>query len=147
MSHQNEISELLDAFIACGENMARLGRLLKEETSSLSEQPRKAESDAESTSGSKADSAAEITADAETENTRPAATHDAAAIEHIDPASEGSETKTYSFAEVRRAAASKSHAGFTDQVKALLVKYGADRLSHVKESDYPAFMHDLGVIG
>ena len=52
----------------------------------------------------------------------------------------------YSFTDVRKASAEKSHAGFTAQVKALITKYGASRLSDVKEEDYPALMADLEVI-
>jgi hypothetical protein len=53
------------------------------------------------------------------------------------------ETKTYSFIDVRKAFSAKSHDGFTDQIKALITKYGADKLSAVKEEDYPALMADL----
>ena len=55
--------------------------------------------------------------------------------------------KTYAFADVRKAFSAKSHEGYTDQVKALISKYGAEKLSEVKESDYPALMADLEVIG
>ena len=41
----------------------------------------------------------------------------------------------------------KSHAGFTEQVKALIGKYGADKLSAVKEEDYESLMADLEAIG
>ena len=54
--------------------------------------------------------------------------------------------KAYSFTDVRKAFSAKSHAGFTDQVKALIAKYGANKLSGVKEEDYPALMADLEVI-
>ena len=65
--------------------------------------------------------------------------------EEITPA-EAVNTKTCSFADVRKAFSAKSHAGFTEQVKALIAKYGADKLSGVKEEDYPALMADLEVI-
>ena len=54
--------------------------------------------------------------------------------------------KTYTFAEVRKAFSAKSHAGYTEQVKALISKYGAEKLSGIKEEDYPALMADLEVI-
>lgn len=54
---------------------------------------------------------------------------------------------TYTFVDVRKAFSAKSHAGYTSQVKELISKYGADRLSDVKEADYPALMADLEVIG
>lgn len=54
--------------------------------------------------------------------------------------------KKYSFAEVRKAFSAKSHAGYTVQVKALITSYGADKLSAVKEEDYPRLMADLEAI-
>ena len=57
------------------------------------------------------------------------------------------ESKTYTFAEVRKAFSAKSHEGYTEQVRALIAKYGAEKLSGVKEEDYPALMADLEVIG
>lgn len=56
------------------------------------------------------------------------------------------ETKTYTFADIRKAFSRKSHEGHTEEVKALISKYGADRLSDVKKEDYPALMKDLEVI-
>lgn len=44
--------------------------------------------------------------------------------------------------EVRKKLADISRAGHTAEVRALIVKYGADRLSAVKEEDYPALMKD-----
>ena len=52
----------------------------------------------------------------------------------------------FTFADVRKAFSAKSYAGFTDQVKALIAKYGADKLSGVNEKDYPALMADLEAI-
>lgn len=54
--------------------------------------------------------------------------------------------KKYSFADVRKAFSAKSHAGYTEQVKALITRYGAAKLSGVKEEDYPALMADLEAI-
>lgn len=50
---------------------------------------------------------------------------------------------TYSFEDVRKAFAEKSRMGYTEQVKALISRYGADKLSAVKETDYPELMTDL----
>ena len=57
------------------------------------------------------------------------------------------EAKKLSFVDVRKAFSAKSHAGYTEQVKALIGKYGADKLSAVKEEDYEALMADLEAIG
>ena len=48
------------------------------------------------------------------------------------------ETKTYTFQEVRGIMASLSGKGMKAEAKALLTKFGASRLSEVKEDDYPA---------
>ena len=53
------------------------------------------------------------------------------------------DSKTYTFADVRKAFSAKAHAGFTPQIKELLTSYGADKLSAVNESDYSRLMHDL----
>ena len=41
----------------------------------------------------------------------------------------------------------KSIAGYTAQVKELLRKYGADKLSGIDPSQYPALMADAEVLG
>lgn len=53
------------------------------------------------------------------------------------------EAKVYTFVDVRKAMAAKSHEGFTEQVKALIAKFGAAKLSDVKEADYTALMDEL----
>ena len=62
------------------------------------------------------------------------------------PEEEAVPDKVYTFVEVRKAFAAKSHEGFTDQVRALISRYGADKLSAISESDYPALMKDLEAI-
>ena len=57
------------------------------------------------------------------------------------------EPKEYTFVDVRKAFSAKSHAGYTEQVKAIINKYGAAKLSAVKEEDYPSLMADLEKIG
>lgn len=121
MNHMNEITQLLDNIITCGESMAKIGKLLKEfipEFTDAIPQKTKAEQIA-----------------------KPDAAPAALPEKKEEPA------KTYAFADVRKAFSAKSHEGYTDQVKALITKYGAAKLSEVKESDYPALMADLEVIG
>lgn len=55
--------------------------------------------------------------------------------------------KTYDFTDVRKAFSAKSHEGYTEQVKTLITKYGAAKLSDIKKEDYPALMSELEVIG
>lgn len=52
------------------------------------------------------------------------------------------ETPTYTLEDVRAVLAEKSRAGHTEEVKALITKYGAERLSAVDPSNYEALMAD-----
>lgn len=48
---------------------------------------------------------------------------------------------------VRAVCAEKSRAGFTAEVKAIITKYGADKLSAVKPEDYAAVLAEVEVLG
>jgi len=52
------------------------------------------------------------------------------------------DSKTYTFIEVREKLASLSRAGKQAQIKALIEKFGATKLSEVKEEDYAALMEE-----
>lgn len=54
--------------------------------------------------------------------------------------------KIYTFQEVRGIMSTLSGMGKKAEAKALLAKYGANRLSEVSETDYPALVHDAEVI-
>ena len=56
------------------------------------------------------------------------------------------EIKKYTFQEVRGIMASLSGKGKKAEAKALLTKYGASRLSEVKEADYAALVAEAEVI-
>lgn len=49
--------------------------------------------------------------------------------------------------EVRKVAADKARQGFTDEVRRLIQKYGADKLSSMDPEKYEAFLKDLEVMG
>ena len=66
----------------------------------------------------------------------------APAVRKIDTKTE----KKYSFQEVRGIMASLAGKGKKAEAKALLTKYGASRLSDVKEEDYPALVAEAEVI-
>ena len=122
MSHMNEILQLLDNIIVSGESMAKIGKLLKEFIAAFAEAiPQKSKT-------------AQVI-EAKT-------VHSVTTDKKDEPAN-----NPYTFADVRKAFSAKSHAGYTAQVKELIGKYGADRLSDIKESDYPSLMADLEVIG
>lgn len=55
--------------------------------------------------------------------------------------------KQLTLADVRAVLAEKSRAGFTEDVKALIAKHGADRLSEVPETEYAALLADAEVLG
>lgn len=57
------------------------------------------------------------------------------------------EEKQVSMEEVRAVLAEKSISGHREAVKALLNKYGADRLSDIEPSKYAALLADAEVIG
>lgn len=55
--------------------------------------------------------------------------------------------KAVTLEEVRAVLADKSRAGFTAQVKELLKKHGADKLSAVDPAEYKALLADAEVLG
>jgi hypothetical protein len=56
------------------------------------------------------------------------------------------EVKTYTFQEVRGIMANLSGKGKKAEAKTLLTKYGASRLSEVKEADYAALVAEAEVV-
>ena len=62
--------------------------------------------------------------------------------------SQGEETVvSVTMADVKKVLTAKSRAGHTKEVKALLKKYGSDKLSGIDESCYQALMEEAEVIG
>ncbi len=55
--------------------------------------------------------------------------------------------KPITLAEVRAVLANKSRAGFTEEVKQLVMKHGAEKLSGVPESEYTALMKEAESLG
>ena len=55
--------------------------------------------------------------------------------------------KQLSLTEVRAVLAEKSRAGFTKEVKALLIKHGADKLSEINPTEYEALLAEVEVLG
>lgn len=128
---KNDFYELLDGIIECSEKVAKLGRLLRDFVPQFMEliPERPIE-----------DKAVEVKAAKVLEDKK--------ATKKAEPKAEPKDdTPAYTFEELRKAFAAKSHAGFTVEVKALIGKYGASRLSDINESDYAAIMKELEVIG
>lgn len=55
--------------------------------------------------------------------------------------------KAITLEEIRAVLAEKSHDGYTDQVRGLLQKYGAEKLSGVDPKHYAALLKDAEVLG
>ena len=56
------------------------------------------------------------------------------------------EPKPLTLEQVRAALAEKSRAGHTAEVKALLIKHGADKLSDIDPAEYPALLAEAEVL-
>ncbi len=56
------------------------------------------------------------------------------------------ERKPLTLEEVRAVLAEKSRAGHTAEVRALLIKHGADKLSDIDPAEYPALLADAEVL-
>ena len=59
---------------------------------------------------------------------------------------EKAEPKPLTLERVRAALAEKSRAGHTSEVKALLIKHGADKLSDIDPAEYPALLAEAEVL-
>lgn len=57
------------------------------------------------------------------------------------------EEKKYTLEDVRKALAAKSGAGYTAEVRMLLEKHGASKLSAIDEAEYAAIMEEVQTIG
>lgn len=63
------------------------------------------------------------------------------------PATPEPSAKPVTLAEVRAVLANKSKAGFTNEVKQLLMKHGAEKLSGIAETEYAALMKEAENLG
>ena len=68
------------------------------------------------------------------------------AAKQVEPPVEKPETKPLTLEQVRAALAEKSRAGHTSEVKALLIKHGADKLSDIDPAEYPALIAEAEVL-
>ena len=67
--------------------------------------------------------------------------------ETADAVSHDPKQPNISLEEVRAVLAEKSHDGFTKEIRELLEKYGAPRLSEIDPANYAALMKDAEVLG
>ena len=68
------------------------------------------------------------------------------AAKKVEPPVEKAEPKPLTLEQVRAALAEKSRAGHTSEVKALLIKHGADKLSDIDPAEYPALLAEAEVL-
>ena len=68
------------------------------------------------------------------------------AAKKVEPPVEKAEPKPLTLEQVRAALAEKSRAGHTSEIKALLIKHGADKLSDIDPAEYPALLAEAEVL-
>lgn len=69
------------------------------------------------------------------------------AAEESKPEPQPEKEKPLTLEEVRAVCADKSRKGFTAEVKAILTKHGADKLSEVDPAEYKALLAEVEVLG
>lgn len=90
--------------------------------------------------------AADTDADEKAEPEKKAETKSAGKAAGKKKAAAEPEEKPLTLEEVRAVLAEKSRAGHTTEVKALLIKHGAEKLSEVDPAEYPALLADAEVL-
>lgn len=68
-------------------------------------------------------------------------------IEEPKPEPQPEEEKSLTLEDVRAVCADKSRQGFTVEVKAILTKHGADKLSEVDPAEYKSLLAEVEVLG
>ena len=68
-------------------------------------------------------------------------------VEEPKPEPQPKEEKPLTLEDVRAVCADKSRKGFTAEVKAILTKHGADKLSEVDPAKYKALLAEVEVLG
>ena len=147
MSKMSELSRALDDLVACGEGLIRTANALRELFSAEPGQgtePQKTRADPEAVAKPEVEKESKPGPDPKQDPVPDVPVTPEAPEEPEDPVQDP--PLQYTFAEVRKAFTAKSRAGYTDEVRALISKYGAEKLSAVREEDYPALMADLETV-
>lgn len=137
MSKMKELSQTLDDLIRVGEELVQTAQEIKEYFS---------EPDADTALTAKAAEMADQNPakDKTDKNTDATKSEPKASAEKQEKAVE---KKKIELPEVRKLLAEKSRAGHTSEVKALLNKYGASKLSALDPDKYEAVMKEAEVLG
>lgn len=69
------------------------------------------------------------------------------AAEEPKPEPQPEEEKRLTLEDVRAVCADKSHKGYTAEVKAILTKHGAEKLSGINPAEYKALLAEVEVLG
>ena len=152
MSKMKELSMVLDELVTCGEALISTANALKEIFSEPAADTGPENKTAKSTSPAKG-KAAKATSGAaegtESPNGNALPNPEAATPESVqsDPQAAAPKQKTYTKEEVRGILAAKSGAGHSDEVRALLSKFGAKQLKQVDPKDYSALVEEAASIG
>ena len=128
MPKMSQLAAELDELRHCGEVLIGISDTLREMFSGGDDMTVTQETPAEKPKGK-----------AKAEKTAPA--------KEPEPEKHAEPEKKLTLADVRAVLAEKSRAGFTEEVKALIAKHGADRLSEVPETEYAALLADAEVLG
>ena len=64
-----------------------------------------------------------------------------------EPKKEKESKKELTLTEVRKILADKSRAGFTAEIKQILIKHGAEKLSQIAPTEYAALLAEVEVLG
>lgn len=128
MSKMSQLAAELDELRHCGEVLIGISDTLREMFSGGEELPETQETPTDKPKGK-----------AKAAKTAPA--------KEPEPEKPAEPEKMLTLADVRAVLAEKSRAGFTEEVKALIAKHGADRLSEVPETEYAALLADAEVLG
>ena len=126
MSKLSQLAAELEELRHCGEALIGISDTLREMFSGSEEVPEVQETPAEKPKG------------------KAKGTKVAPAKEPEKPAEP---KKQLTLADVRAVLAEKSRAGFTEEIKVLIARHGADRLSEVPETEYAALLADAEVLG
>jgi len=131
MSKMKDLSMVLDELVTCGETLINTANALKEifsDTAAADLAPKNSKKTTAAKPAAEASAKAEGSEEPKAADNQPTA-------------------KTFTKEEVRGILAAKSSAGHSDEVRALLSKFGAKQLKQVDPKDYAALVQKAEVIG
>ena len=147
MSKMKELSMVLDELVTCGETLISTANALREIFSEPAADTGPTTTTAKSTKTAKAQAAKPAKATQNQSETSEAAEPSPDNKPDQSPTEAAPAPKSYTKEEVRGILARISCAGHSDEVRALLAKYGAKQLKQVDPKDYAALIKEAASIG